>query len=99
MTIFNILLIRGHFQRAISNELLDLNISFIYQITHLNVLFKNALVCWLEKFCVRAFRESDWGAKKAEVYFSPGSGEAVFLVPPPPHFFVKQKRRMQWTFT
>ena len=42
---FNILPIMGHFQRAISPELLDLNPSFIYQNTHFNVLFKNAWVC------------------------------------------------------
>ena len=38
--IFNILPITRHFQRAVSPELKNLNPSFIYQNTPLNVLFK-----------------------------------------------------------
>ena len=45
ITIFNILSIIGHFQTAISPDILDLSPSFIYHNTYFNVLFKNVWVC------------------------------------------------------
>ena len=51
----------GHFQRAISPELLDLNPSFIYQNTHLNVLLKMLGCVSLKNFGLEHSRESDLG--------------------------------------